>query len=118
MTESAEHRIETARVRRSPRYAMFLVAGAVLGVVVALVLTFAFGPAGSSPSTQVVYSSAQVFGFLALVCITIGLAVGGGVALVIDRSLSRRAREVRIDHERVEVVDADDDPSTRSATGA
>lgn len=107
MTEPADHRTvhsqETATVRRSPRYAMFLVAGAVLGVLVALVLTFAFGAGGASPSTQVVYSTSQVFGFLALIGIAVGVALGGAVALIVDRSLSRRAREVRIDHERVEV---------------
>ena len=110
MTESTEHRIESARVRRSPRYAMFLVAGAIVGILVALGLTFAFdGSSEASPSTQVVYSSSQVFGFLALVCGTIGVALGGAVALLIDRSLSRRAREVRIDHERIALTDAEDE---------
>ena len=104
--EQAVHRIETARVRRSPRYATFCVLGAALGVLAALVLTFAFdGTAQQSPSTQVTYSTSQVFGFLSLVCIPIGLAVGAAVALVLDRVLSRRTRDVRIDHERVELFD-------------
>ena len=104
--EHAVHRIETARVRRSPRYAIFCVAGAALGILAALILTFAFdGTAQQSPSTQVTYSTSQVFGFLSLVCIPIGLAVGAAVALVLDRSLARRTREVRIDHERVERTD-------------
>lgn len=104
--EHAVHRIETARVRRSPRYAIFCVAGAALGILAALILTFAFdGTAQQSPSTQVTYSTSQVFGFLSLVCIPIGLAVGAAVALVLDRVLSRRIRDVRIDHERVELVD-------------
>ena len=104
--EHAVHRIETARVRRSPRYAIFCVAGAALGILAALLLTFAFdGTAQQSPSTQVTYSTSQVFGFLSLVCIPIGLAVGAAVALVLDRVLSRRTRDVRIDHERVELVD-------------
>lgn len=104
--EHAVHRIETARVRRSPRYAIFCVAGAALGILAALILTFAFdGTAQQSPSTQVTYSTLQVFGFLCLVCIPIGLAVGAVVALLLDRSLARRTREVRIDHERVELTD-------------
>ena len=104
--EHAVHRIETARVRRSPRYAIFCVAGAALGILAALILTFAFdGTAEASASTSVTYSTSQVFGFLSLVCIPIGLAVGAAVALVLDRVLSRRTRDVRIDHERVELVD-------------
>ena len=104
--EHAVHRIETARVRRSPRYAIFCVAGAALGILAAIILTFAFdGTAEASASTSVTYSTSQVFGFLSLVCIPIGLAVGAVVALVLDRSLARRTREVRIDHERVERTD-------------
>ncbi|MBN9176735.1 MAG: potassium transporter Trk [Microbacterium sp.] len=104
--EHAVHRIETARVRRSPRYAIFCVLGAALGILVALILTFTFdGTAEQSPSTQVLYSASQVFGFLCLVCIPVGVAVGLVVALILDRSLSRRTREVRIDHERVELTD-------------
>lgn len=109
MTESASHHIEIAHVRRSPRYAIFLVLGAALGILVALILTFAFdGTADKSPSTQVVYSSGQVFGFLLLACIPVGLALGGVVALILDRRFAGRAHEVRIDHERV-VVDLPDE---------
>jgi hypothetical protein len=35
-----------------------------------------------------------VFGFLLLIGITLGAAVGGLVAVIVDRSLLRRAREV------------------------
>lgn len=102
MTESAEHRIETAQLRRSPRYAVFFVLGAVLGVLVALIFTFAFDGTVDAEAA-VTYSTGQVFGFLALVCITVGVAIGGVVALLFDRALSRRARDVRVDHERVQV---------------
>lgn len=105
MTESAQHHIETATVRRSPRYAIFFVAGAALGILLALILTFAFdGTLEKSPTTQVLYSTSQVFGFLCLMCIPIGLAVGGAVALLLDRRMSKRTHEVRIDRERVEVT--------------
>ena len=103
MTESTEHRIETAQLRRSPRYEVFFVLGAVLGVIVALILTFAFD--GTTDKTSAItYTTGQVFGFLALVCVTVGLALGGVVALVFDRVLSRRAHDVRIARDRV-VVD-------------
>lgn len=102
MTESAEHRIETAQLRRSPRYVVFFVLGGALGVLVALILTLAFDGTVDD-SAAITYSTGQVFGFLALVGVTVGIALGGVVALIFDRVFSRRARDVRIDHERVEV---------------
>ena len=99
----AAHRIETARVRRSPRYGIFFALGAALGIVAALVLTYAFdGTDDPSVATTVQYSTGQVFGFLLLWCIPIGVALAGVVALILDRRLSRRTREVRVDHERVD----------------
>jgi chromate transport protein ChrA len=102
MIETAgQHRIEPAHVRRSPRYGVFLTLGAVVGAVIALVLTLVFdGTQDRSDVTGVVYSAAQVFGFLALFCVPIGLALSGLVALLLDRAASRHVREVRIDHER------------------
>jgi hypothetical protein len=92
--------IEVVEVRRSPRYGVFLGLGAGLGVLVALVLTFAFG--GNDVSdTGVVYNSGQVFGFLALVCAAIGLALGGVVAIVLERTVGRRTRRFSADHARV-----------------
>ena len=73
-----EDHIETVRVRRAPKYSVFLVAGAALGLLVAMILTFAFNGTGDiSPNTGLVYSQSQVFGFLALICITVGVVVGG-----------------------------------------
>lgn len=103
-----EHHAEAARVRRSPRYAVFCVTGAALGIIAALILTFAFdGTSEKSASTQVLYSTSQVFGFLALICVTIGIALGGVVALLIDRRLARRTHEVRIDRETVTLPEDD-----------
>jgi len=104
VTDSAEHRIEKAQLRRAPRYGVFLAAGAVLGILVAVILTFAFGSGEDttdvSPFTGLTYTTSQVFGFVALACIPIGLALGGVVALILDRTVGRRSREVTIDHER------------------
>ena len=62
---SIEDHIETVRVRRAPKYSVFLVVGAALGLLVAMILTFAFnGTGGISPNTGLVYSQSQVFGFL------------------------------------------------------
>ncbi|MFV0375555.1 potassium transporter Trk [Microbacterium sp.] len=95
-----------ARVRRVPRYALFLALGAALGIIAALVFTYAFdGTSERSPFTELKYSQGQVFGFLLLFCIPIGIALGGVVALVLDRTLRRRSRQVRVIHEHIHVVD-------------
>ena len=63
-------------------------------MLVALILTFAFsGTDGMSPNTGLVYSQGQVFGFLVLICIAAGLALGRTVALILDRRSSRRRRK-------------------------
>ena len=94
------------RVRRAPKFSVFMVVGAALGVIVAMILTFGFdGSTEQSPNTGLVYSQGQVFGFLLLVCIPIGLALAAIVALIFDRRSRRRTREVAVDHESVQVDD-------------
>jgi hypothetical protein len=87
--------IETDReevlVRRAPRYWRFIGAGAILGVVVALILTFAFPPNES-------YSPGVVFGFLVLLCGVIGVAIGAVIALVLDRRSNSRAATRTVEH--------------------
>ncbi len=101
-----EEHIETVRLRRSPKYAVFLAAGAGLGLLVAMILTFTFnGTGGTSPNTGLVYSSGQVFGFLLLICITVGVVVGGVTALILDRVLAGRTRDVIVDRESVRLED-------------
>lgn len=110
------------RVRRVPRFGIFLVAGAIVGVIVALVLTAAFEV---DPSV----GFAATWGYFSLWGIAIGLVVGAFVALVLDRVLAARARE--LDAERVSVEPpaeieppaeneppADAEPSTEPAPGA
>ena len=110
MPEHSQDRIETVRVRRAPKIPVFLIAGALLGVVVAMILTFASdGTEQVSPNTGVLYSQGQVFGFLLLICIPVGLALAGVVALVLDRRSRRRTHEVAVDHESVHV---DPEPGT------
>lgn len=97
---------ESARVRRSPKFAVFLGLGAALGLVAALILTFAFGGSTeASPNTGMVYSQSQVFGFVALICVPVGIALGGIVAVILDRVMAKRAHEVRIEHEHIRTQD-------------
>jgi hypothetical protein len=94
--------VVTVRVRRAPKIGVFLVAGAVLGILAALVLTFSFdGTERPSPNTTVDYTTMQVFGFVTLICVPIGLVLGAVVALVLDRTVGRRTRPVRVDHKTI-----------------
>lgn len=105
MTESAGHRIELAHLRRSPRYGVFLAVGAGAGILAALILTFAFQVEDStSITTGVSYSTTQIFGFLCLIAVPIGMAVSAGVALIFDRVLARRTRDVRVSHDVIHVA--------------
>ncbi|WP_174776156.1 hypothetical protein [Cryobacterium sp. TMT1-21] len=77
-------------VRRSPRYFNFMILGAVIGAITAFILTLAF-PANAE------FGAAQVFGFLLLAGVALGVTVGAVAAIVIDRVIGRRARTVVVD---------------------
>ncbi|QEO16202.1 potassium transporter Trk [Agromyces intestinalis] len=89
---------ETVEVRRAPRYGAFLLAGGVVGALVALILTFAF------PENDQ-FDRGQVFGFLLLALGAVGVGIGALVALLIDRSLSRRGGRAIVEHESTHRTD-------------
>lgn len=74
-------------VRRAPRVGVFLVIGAVLGVLAAFVVTVT-GP--QNPD----FTFGTIFGFFVVVLAMPGVAVGGLVWLVLDRLSKRRAYTV------------------------
>lgn len=92
-----------ARIRRAPRLPVFLVLGAVLGAILALVLT-----AVGHLDPKVGFGA--TFGYLCLLCIPLGLLVGALVAIVIDQVSRRRARVVTVERASVdapkEIADA------------
>ncbi len=99
MTEHIEDHVERMRMRRAPKFSVFLAVGAVLGLIAAMILTFTFNGTGEvSPNTGLVYSQGQVFGFMLLVCIPVGLALAAIVALIFDRRSARRTKDVIVDH--------------------
>ncbi|GAA5154919.1 hypothetical protein GCM10025768_26950 [Microbacterium pseudoresistens] len=89
-----------ARVRRAPRIGVFLALGAIAGIVVAGILTLT-GSYEPSEVLDVVYPPMQVFGFLLLWTVPLGLGLGGLVAVVIDRVTRRRSHIVQVDRETV-----------------
>ncbi|MEY9954052.1 hypothetical protein [Leifsonia sp. EB34] len=97
------------RVHRSPRYFRFMLTGAVVFGVIALILTYSF-PANPT------YDRGQVFGFLLAICATIGVAVGALVALLIDRAVTRRARTVQADRIDVRLPGAGAELDTERGT--
>lgn len=100
MVPSESHQSVEATVRRVPRYGVFIGLGIVLGVIVAGILTMV-GSYEPSEALRVVYPPEQVLGFLLLWTAPTGAALGGAVALVLDRMARRHGRVVRVDHERI-----------------
>ncbi|GAB3598247.1 potassium transporter Trk [Microbacterium tumbae] len=110
MTAPEARRTVEATVRRVPRFGVFMGAGVVLGIIAAGIITLT-GSYAESEALGVVYPPGQVFGFALLWTVPIGLALGGVVALVLERVARRHDRVVRVDHERVaaDVAEAEGD---------
>jgi NhaP-type Na+/H+ or K+/H+ antiporter len=85
-------------IRRAPRIGVFLIFGSMLGAIVTLILTSLFEP---DPAVGFL----ATFAYFCLYGIPAGLALGGLVALVLDRVSTRRARTVTV--ARDEVSDAE-----------
>lgn len=88
---------QKVRVRRSPRYARFMIVGAVFFVLVAFVLTYSL-PEGAG------YDRNGVFAYMALVAIAVGVTLGAVLALLLDRRATRRAPTVAADRVGVHEV--------------
>ncbi|WP_104197435.1 potassium transporter Trk [Cryobacterium sp. M15] len=69
-------------VHRAPRYRNFMLLGAIVGVLLALILTISF-PENNE------YDRVQIFGFLLLGGLAVGTTLGAVVALIIDRIIGR-----------------------------
>ncbi|UVI36798.1 hypothetical protein [Brevibacterium spongiae] len=89
-------------VRRSPKYSVFMGIGAVLGVIVAGILAMFVDPTDMPMG----YTVAKGLGLLLLVLGIGGLFLGGLVALILDWTGKKRAKEYRVDAQ----IDMVDDP--------
>jgi hypothetical protein len=104
MSSTDSHETVEATVRRVPRYGVFMVIGVVLGIIGAGILTMV-GGYEASPTLDVIYTPGQVFGFALLWTVPIGLALGGLVAIVLERIARRHDRVVRVDRETIVAAD-------------
>ena len=77
----ANQDVPTVVLRRAPRYRRFVLAGALVGLLVA-VLVVALGPAGPSDGL----GRGPVLVFLSLLAILVGTLLGALVAVLVDRS--------------------------------
>lgn len=99
--------VGSVTVRRAPKFYRFMAVGAVVGVLVTLVLVFAF-------PEQDDFSPLQVLGFTAIFVVAICVALGALVALALDRASRKRSRTVRAERvEEREIVAAE--PSASAA---
>ena len=78
------------RVRRAPKVGVFLLIGAVLGALVAIVAVNVTPPDPTVPKIQAI-------GFLVLLLAPVGALVVGVLALVLDRIAESRARTVEVE---------------------
>lgn len=100
MAGQESHEVLEATVRRVPRFGVFMALGVVLGIIAAGIITMT-GSYEPSEALDVVYPPSQVFGFALLWTAPIGLALGGLVALILERLARRHDRVVRVDHETI-----------------
>ena len=100
MRENGDVSSSEVSIRRAPKIAVFLILGAVVGLLVTLILTSLF------PSDPAVGFFAS-FAYFCLYGIPAGVALGALVAIVLDVISSRRARMVTV--ERDEITDGDAD---------
>ena len=82
MSNSEKVTTEQVVVRRSPKFLTFMIVGIILGIIAALIITFAI------PNTSE-FSLTQIFGFMLLITGTIGGTLGLIFALIFDRYFSK-----------------------------
>lgn len=85
----SEQRQVTVRVRRSPRFGVFLVLGGLAGIVAALIAITAGGAVAG-------YSVFTSFTYFAAVFIIGGILLGALAALLTERILRRRSTDVAV----------------------
>ena len=78
-----------AKVHRVPRMGSFMVLGAIVGVVLVTILTFAFPP-------NEAFTRIQVFAFLLAFTVPVTLALGGLAGYIAGRVASKKTVDARL----------------------
>lgn len=91
------------RVRRSPKYGAFMAIGALVGAVVAWLVSVNVTPGLSETGQRV--DTTPVIGLVVVGGFVVGAALGAAVALAFDRALSKRTHTEMA--ERVDVTETD-----------
>ncbi len=95
---SPDDRGTAVRIRRAPKFSVFLILGALVGIFVSLVLTASF-PIDPTVGFGATFGYFAIYGFVG------GILSGAIVALIFDRVLRRSARTVRVTVDRLQVPD-------------
>lgn len=93
---------DEVRVRRAPKYPVFIFGGIIVGVVVTFIAV-SVAPGRDEDPTPFL----QAFGYFALYGIAIGACVGSAVAVLADWVSGKRARNVQTERT---VVEAREEP--------
>jgi len=93
-----DDREQRVSIRRAPKFSVFVVLGAVVGVFVSLVLTASF-PIDPSVGFGPTFGYFAIYGFVG------GILVGSLVALIFDRALRRSTKTVPVTVDRLQVPD-------------
>ena len=76
----------TLKVRRAPKFLPFIIAGVLLGIIVAFILNATIAPENRT--------AANILGYLVLYCAAAGLGLGMLSAIVLDAVSAARAKQV------------------------
>lgn len=96
---------DRVRVRRAPKYPVFIFGGIIVGIIVTFIAV-ALAPGRNDDDTPFL----QAFGYFVLYGIAIGACVGSAVAVLADWVSGRRARDVDTERTTVEPVAPSADP--------
>lgn len=110
-----QHSIEqqSVRVRRAPRFGVFMGLGAVIGAL-ACGLTSAAVEPGTLPDGSRV-DTTPVIGLMIVVGFVVGAAIGAVIAVILERTVGRRTRAAEVERLHVTAVD---EPAAEEQTTA
>jgi hypothetical protein len=80
---TAKESSQSVQIRRAPRFFRFMVIGAILGLILALIFWFSISPDQRTGQ--------PIFGYLVVFITALGFGFGALAAVLVDRAFSARA---------------------------